>query len=72
MLGKHSNFNQPISVRTAINNTHISAHSLNSSSVQNHSSLAHSKAAPNFHPRPTSIRMKMGNDPKDLPSATVV
>jgi len=30
MLGKHSNFNQPISVRTAINQTHISAKSLNS------------------------------------------
>lgn len=28
--------------------------------------------APNFHPRPSLNRMKMGSDPKDLPTATVI
>ena len=69
MLGKHSNFNQPISVRTAVNQTQI-GHSLNPSAMVGGGS-AHGKA-PNFHPRPSSIRMKMGSDPKDLPTATVI
>ena len=67
MLGKPSNFIQPISVRSAVNNTHISAHSLNSS---NQGQSVHK--APNFHPRPSLGRMKMGSDPKDLPTATVI
>jgi len=67
MLGKPSNFIQPISVRSAINKTHINPHSMNSSTV----GLGQHQA-PNFHPRPSSIRMKLGSDPKDLPTATVI
>ena len=69
MIGKPNSFIQPISVRSAINQTQIPS-SLNSSA--NISNNHYGKQAPNFHPRPMSIRMKLGSDPKDLPTATVI
>ena len=66
MLGKPSNFIQPISVRSGMNQVQLGGHSLSSLGSNT------SQKAPNFHPRPSSIRTKLGNDPKDLPSATVI
>jgi len=72
MLGRPTAFNQPVSTRN-----HPQMHS-GKFSGENIAQMAQAQAlraqaqAPNFHPRPSAIRMKLGSDPRDLPVATVI
>lgn len=65
MLGRPTAFNQPVSTRN-----HPQMHS-GKFSGENIAQM-YKAQAPNFHPRPSAIRMKLGSDPRDLPVATVI
>ena len=66
MLGRPTGFNQSFSTRNTanpINTGNNSATNINQ---------MYKAQAPNFYPRPSTIRQKQGSDPRDLPVATVV
>ena len=66
MLGRPTGFNQSFSTRNTANPM---SHATNSASNINQ---MYKPQAPNFYPRPSTIRQKLGSDPRDLPVATVV